>query len=94
MKQNILNERITGYNSFLLRRKSTQNFYTLLKRFLMLSSEETIHKPYDTLVSLIEKLKEQDMMQSLTLTLFQKEVLKQFSLKKIFVARRWAHLFA
>lgn len=45
----ILNERITSYNSFLLRRKSTQNFYTLLKHFLMLSSEETIHKPYDTL---------------------------------------------
>lgn len=32
----ILNEHITGYDSFLLRRKNTQNFYALLKRFFTL----------------------------------------------------------
>lgn len=86
--------RVTGYDAFCLQYKNSQDFYALLKQFLCQTSIAKIQENKEILLYFIEKMKENGLLQGLSLSLFQKLILRKIEQDRWPLAKRLMLLFS
>ncbi|MBQ8251586.1 MAG: glycosyltransferase family 2 protein [Alphaproteobacteria bacterium] len=80
--------RVNGYNAIVLKRKCSQDFFNALKHVVLHTPESTMICINQQLINLILDVKQYDMLQGLSLSLFQKLIILALVKNKLSLAKR------
>ena len=80
--------RVNGYNAIVLKRKCSQDFFNALKHVILHTPESTLICINQQLINLILEIKQYDMLQGLSLSLFQKLIIIALVKNKLTLAKK------
>lgn len=80
--------RTNGYNTILLKRRCSQDFFNALKHVILHTPERTLICINQQIINLICDMKEYDMMQGLSLSIFQKIIIFLLLKNKLSFAKK------
>ncbi len=80
--------RINGYNTIVLKRRCSQDFFNALKQVILHTPERTLICINQQIITLIHEMKEYDMMQGLSLSIFQKTIVFLLTKNKLSFAKK------